>query len=390
MSKTIVLINSNSCTKNESRVFKEAVSLKNAGYNVINVAYFNNNLSNEETICGIKTVRFTMHLNKWLFDTRPFLLLRNKFSFLAYLRVLVLFEYTLKIFFYYFFKANYFHCYRVYTLPIGLLLKTLSFGRKKLIYDPREYESEALGVKGIFQRLVRLVEKISLKFTDGVIVVSESIGNEYKRLYNIPKTSLVLNAPQFYEVKEYKDLFRKAFNISNDSIIFLYQGAISKGRGIKELISAFQSVETNKVIIFMGYGDSVEIVKEASKNSKNIFYHEAVDPDVLLDYTSSADIGFLILDTTCLSYYYSSPNKFFEYTQAGIPVIASELFEIKKIIECYDSGIILNDSYVELKKCIEKITRDQISSLKTNIHVMKQRYKWEEQEKVLIDLYSTI
>lgn len=63
-------------------------------------------------------------------------------------------------------------------------------------------------------------------------------------------------------------------------------------------------------------------------SSSNIYSYPAVSPD----YTSSADFGILFYENNCLNHNYCSPNKMFEYLMAEIPVIASNLYEMKRLI----------------------------------------------------------
>ena len=120
------------------------------------------------------------------------------------------------------------------------------------------------------------------------------------------------------------------------------------------------------------------------------FYFSAVSPDVLLDYTTSADIGILLYKNTCLNHYYCLPNKFFEYTQAELPVLISDLYEIKNIVEKYKNGIWVEDDITKLEKAVDKITWDDITNYKKNIPKMKGIYNWEQQEKVLLQIYNNL
>ena len=83
----------------------------------------------------------------------------------------------------------------------------------------------------------------------------------------------------------------------------------------------------------MGDGELVKLVKEYAEKTINIFHHPPVSTTFLLDYTASADIGLLLYDNSSLNHKYCMPNKLFEYMMAGLPVLVSNLQEIKKIVE---------------------------------------------------------
>ncbi|WP_323592289.1 hypothetical protein, partial [Aliarcobacter butzleri] len=74
-------------------------------------------------------------------------------------------------------------------------------------------------------------------------------------------------------------------------------------------LETFKTIDNeNAVIVFMGYGSLENLIRETSKEYKNIYFHQAVSPDVLLDYTSSADFGISTIEDSCLSYRYCLPN----------------------------------------------------------------------------------
>ena len=46
-----------------------------------------------------------------------------------------------------------------------------------------------------------------------------------------------------------------------------------------------------------------------------------------------ADLGVAPIENVCLSYYFCSPNKLFEYINAGLPVVASDFPEMRQVIQ---------------------------------------------------------
>ncbi len=78
---------------------------------------------------------------------------------------------------------------------------------------------------------------------------------------------------------------------------------------------------------------------EAEANNSNcsdrIHFLGAVNHTELLTYTASADIGLALIENISISYYYALPNKLFEYIMAGIPILASNLPQMKKVIDDY-------------------------------------------------------
>lgn len=275
-------------------------------------------------------------------------------------------------------------------LPIGVLFKKLY--DIALIYDAHELETEAAGLKGLRKKLAQLTEKILISYCDQIIVVSESIADEYIQLYPfLEKPLVVLNTPPLQQIEK-KNIFRETFDIQKNQTIFLYQGGLSEGRGIEGLLKAFQtSINPNHVIIFMGYGPLTGYIQEAAQLSNRIFYHPAVSPNILLEYTSSADIGISMIENTCLSYSYCLPNKMFEYIMAGIPVIVSNLYEMAKIVNTYEIGVVAEENSAEgFLEAIKEIEIMDLTLLKNNIKIVQNLYNWEQQEKILLEAYHAL
>ncbi len=366
---------------NDSRVLKEAVSLKKY-YDVTVFAHQDVGVKREESIDGLKVIRFSYLDRKITKGT----LLKLK-SYLVYIVKVVSCGK----------KFDIIHCHDLNTLPVGFIIKKFFNKKVKVVYDAHEHETEIQGLVGAKKTFLKIIEKFLIKYADKVITVSNAIAEDYIRLYNIPKPALVLNTPIYQKIDK-KDIFRRELGIDKDQTIFLYQGGFSTGRGIEILLETFQNMQKEKgsdtlplCIVFMGYGPLENLVKHAAKEYENIYFYPAVTPEVLLNYTSSADFGIIFYENSCLNHDYCSPNKMFEYLMADIPVIASNLYEMKKLVQSNNIGIIAEENTVKsLKEAIVKSTILDQNELRKNIQIIKKIYNWGEQEKVLLALYKEL
>lgn len=361
---------------NDSRVIKESISLSNAGYKVEVIAHGDKNLKEYEEQENFIVRRFA-YLDRKVTKSK----LSKLKIYLSYLKQSVNYCKNFDIL----------HCNDLNTLPIGFIIKKFYNENIKIVYDAHEYETEINGLKGINKTITKIAEKFLIKYADATICVSNAIADEYVKLYNIEKPALVLNTPAFQKIEK-KDIFREVFSIKKEQTIFLYQGALSKGRGIEIVFETFKQMQDNRsVVVFMGYGELEELVKTTAKEYKNIYFHKAVSPDILLDYTSSTDFGLSIIEDSCLSYRYCLPNKMFEYAMADIPIIVSNLFEMKKVVEEYEIGVVLRENSSNgLGNAIKKAKSLDRIVLEENIQKVKEIYNWEEQEKNLLNVYNNL
>ncbi|CAM3876880.1 Glycosyl transferase group 1 protein [Castellaniella denitrificans] len=226
-------------------------------------------------------------------------------------------------------------------LPVGWLVKKIF--RSELVYDAHELETEVVGLRGVRKRLAKWVERCFIESCSLVIVVSESIADWYQKEYPIRRPFVVMNAPR-RTLPGNSDWFRKELGIPAHKLIFLYQGGLTRGRGVEALLEAFKvRTDDDAVLVLMGYGELLADVIEASQRCERIFFCQAVSPDVLLDWTSSADIGISLIEPSCLSYLYCMPNKLFEYAMAGLPVMVSQTKDMAEFVERWDIGVVLPD-----------------------------------------------
>lgn len=363
---------------NDSRVIKESKSLSKL-YEVhvfaLNNGEFNDIESPER---NIKIIRKTPY---------------KKPSNVLFKKAIQLFT-----FFHYFITCLFFirkydavHCNDLETLPIGVCGKIFK-PNLKVIYDAHEYQTETLWMKNKFKkRIAKILEGFLIRYVDRMCVVSESIANAYVKNYGVEKPFLVLNTPPLEYVPK-KDKFRKVFDIPKSYNIFLYQGGLTKGRGIELLLETFSTLsKTNHVIVFMGYGNLESLITSYADKFPNIFIHPAVSPDVLLSYTSSADIGISFIEDLCLNYRYCLPNKIFEYLMAGLPVIVSNLVEMKSVVNKYEIGAVTkSNDKAGLLDCINSIERFNYEKLISNVNNVNKKYNWEQQELILFSMYNSL
>lgn len=359
----------------DSRVLKEAVSLQETGlYDVTVIALHEEGLLEQEKINDVNVHRINLITKKW-----P---KKAIFQLIKYI------EFAVKFFINYR-KIDIVHCNDLGPLPIVCLYKIILNRNVSIIYDAHELETETNALKGLRKRLAKCTEWLFIRHVDDMITVSNSIAKEYEKSYQIKRPNLVLNCPK-YRVTKKKNKFHETFNINEDTVIFLYQGALLPGRGIEEVLSAFENHSNQKAkLVIMGYGALEDKVKNYMKKNENIFFHEAVPPEELLEYTASADVGICLIEDTCYSYRYSLPNKFFEYSMAGLPILASNLPEMRSLIEQYECGWIIKDRS-NISEKINEVVNSDISCYTSNSREMAKKYCWEEQEKILIKTFKDL
>jgi glycosyltransferase involved in cell wall biosynthesis len=365
--------------KNESRVNKETMSLLKSGVvdKVKIIALHSESLPlHEELGSNIQLLRIRL-VTKNLPNNLLFQILKLIEFIYKILRICIS-E-----------KPNLITVHALWLLPVGVIIKY--FFNAQLIYDAHELETETFVLKGIKKTLSKIVERICIKYVDLTLVVSEGIEDWYIKKYKLKNIITIKNSPHF-SIPVNNNLIRNKLKIQSDLKIILYLGGLTGGRGIEEAIDAFsQLMRKDYCIVFLGYGDLEKYILDKAKINQNIFYMEAVPPNEVIAYASSADIGIAFIDNGSLNDYYCLPNKFFEYIFSGLPVIVNEAPEMAKIVRKFGIGDVINkldSKTLELSlskiECFNKLTL--ISSLITAANELS----WENQEILLLSSYSNV
>lgn len=283
------------------------------------------------------------------------------------------------------YPVKYINCHSLTVLPLSYLLKYKTGA--KLIYDAHELETETAGSSKFRKKFTRRVEKHYINKTDALIVVSKSIEAWYQNQYNYKKTYLVRNIPQIPAHADKINL-KKQLSLTQNDILFIYQGLLSKGRGLQLLLKVFSKISGNKHLLVLGYGPLQHEIKTAAITHSNIHFHDAVQPTKLSAYSRGADVGIALVEDVCLSYRYSLPNKFFEYLLAGIPVIASNFEDMSTIVKQYQCGWCIEPNESKLSALADSITHSQVNEKSLNTKSCQEDFSWQNESKILAKVFE--
>ena len=301
-------------------------------------------------------------------------------------------------------KVDIISCHNIIALAIGYI-STLGIKHKpKLIYDSHEFEFGRNSKRGKFASFcVLLAERFLIKRCVFSIMVNDTIADAVQKLHKLKERPLVVrNISNYIEVdgsvvQQQRERYNTLFHFEKADFIVLYHGAIVNGRGIENTIKAIANIKGLKCII-LGFGEDAYIQNlknmiVANHLERIVVFHDAVPQDELWKYVGAVDVGVVMIDNICLSYYYSLPNKFFQNVQVHTPIIGSDFPEIKRMIEKYNIGLVCKaDSPEALRTAIMRLKDDKAlyNTFKENLKIASKELCWENEKKILIDAYKAI
>lgn len=280
-------------------------------------------------------------------------------------------------------RLNTIFCHSVFPLRAAVAAKRIA--RAPLIYDAHELESERIDLNGVQKRVFSYLERKLIRECDAVICVSDSIAEFYQQRYSIPRPAVVRNVPEGRGELDSgsADLLRTRFGLKSSDLVFVYSGALTLGRRIQQLIHIFQQLRADRHLIFMGFGPLEHLVKKASAEQSNIHFLPQVPTDQILKHTASADVGIVGVENKCLSYYYSLPNKIFEYLMAGTPALVPNYPEMRRIVESHACGWSVDDGDENWLEMIGSLRREDVRAAKVRTRAASGRFAWSNEEVAL-------
>lgn len=292
-------------------------------------------------------------------------------------------EYNIRLFFYLLFQT----CDIICAIDLDTIVPcylTAKLKGKKIVYDAHEYFSEVIEI--VDRPLVKKVwEKIESYFVprcNYAYTVSESIKNILDNKYGT-NFRLIRNMAS---LEEYEPVVKQ-------EKYMIYIGAVNAGRGLEQLIEAMRFIDSKLYICGDGdiLNDLVSSVNQLGLKEKIRFFGY-VEPEMLKVITRNAWLGFLLLDNSSPSYYYSLANKFFDYIHAGIPQVTVNFPEYQVINKQYKVAALIDLKVEEIVKATNKLLYDKeyYNELVNNAKLARIQLNWQNESKTLIELYEAI
>ncbi len=191
-------------------------------------------------------------------------------------------------------------------------------------------------------RLKRVTRWLLIDHVNRIVAVSRFI-RDWMVGYGIPfeKIQVIHNAVDFREFTSLyseRDQARKEFRIQADDVVIGFVGAMTEGKGIFELLKAFNVLafgHPRLKLLYVGYGPDMEEIKKEAQVLRGRVIFAGHRKDVARMY-SSMDI-FVLPSTSREAF----GMVLIEAMSMGKPVIATRIAGIPEIIEHRTNGLIV-------------------------------------------------
>lgn len=248
------------------------------------------------------------------------------------------------------------------ALPIAYAAQKVNGTR--IIYDSHEFATEefsdSLRWRTLARRHIIRIEAKYIRKADAVVTVSSGIAEALADRYQLSELPIVVSNTPAWQATEFCPAARQ--------VTVLYHGAIVPRRGLETLIESVPLWPEDFRLIIRGptQGQFDRHLKNlAGHLGQRIAFESAVAPEQVVAKAAGADIGIFLLSNSTTHARYAMPNKIFEYMQAGLMIISSDLPEIRRVIERADCGVLLDDNSPEaIARTLSGIDRTRIDACK--------------------------
>ncbi len=370
-------------------------SSRTAIVTVINDLYSDRRV--DKTCCELKRAGFAVHLvGRRLADSpplshRPYRCSRLPMVFRH--GVLMYLEFQVRLFFWIMLRKGHFF----YSNDLDTVLPCLLAGLLRsapVVQDSHEYFTGVpeLRNKPLKKRVWKALERLTYRRVDELVTVNQSIANLFRQQYARP-VHVVRNIPPRPSAMEPQSRSRLGIPIGQEML--LMQGAgINVERGAEELVQAMEYVD-QAVLFIIGSGDVIPKLKKLVRSQvhlqQRVIFMDRMPYHQLYQYTRHARLGFSLDKPLSDNYRLSLPNKLFDYIHAHTPVIVSDIYEVRNIVEHYEIGMVTPSTEPrELAKTIQTAldNKEQYAKWKENLTFAASRLTWENERKVLTELIA--
>ena len=152
------------------------------------------------------------------------------------------------------------------------------------------------------------------------------------------------------------DKTKQAIDVIRGKKFIIFQGIFQKVDYMKALATALSQMDSDYYIVLMGF----DLYKTNAYEKLKKIYERVIELSSLpaplhLEVTSHAQIGLVFYDDFSLNQAFCAPNKIYEYSGFGIPMIANKIPGLENTVGKFNAGKCVEFESKQLMKAIKEI-----------------------------------
>jgi glycosyltransferase involved in cell wall biosynthesis len=258
-------------------------------------------------------------------------------------------------------------------------------GRARLVYDSHEWWSgrERHGRWTPVERArEKAAERRIVSRADAVLTVSDGIA---ERLGRWRSTPVVVVRNTFPLVTDPAAAEPRALAARPAGAV--YAGRIGAARDIETLLDATAALRLDTVL--MGNADR-EFLPRLEFSDGSVRIEPARPVDEVDDVLRRVGISVVTLTDTCENHRLALPNKVFHAVRAGVPVVAADLPELRRLVTSYGIGALYRPGdAASMRGALETVAADY-AGLCERVARARDELNWDQDSKELVKVYESL
>ncbi|MBK6660231.1 MAG: glycosyltransferase family 4 protein [Proteobacteria bacterium] len=232
-------------------------------------------------------------------------------------------------------EADVYHAHELWMLESCALAARASGAR--LVYDSHELEPHRNLDWCAASNARRIAyEQRYIADADAVFTVSPGVARALETTYQLPAVGLLRNTPWLAKLRPAARGLRTVLGLDANTPLVVYTGLITRHRGLELMLEALARLPGFHLAM-VGRAEptiAAALQEQAARLGLAARVHALppVPPEELIDFIASADVAVIAAPDACLSYRYSLPNKLFEALFAGLPLVVSDLEDMRDFV----------------------------------------------------------
>jgi glycosyltransferase involved in cell wall biosynthesis len=195
---------------------------------------------------------------------------------------------------------------------------------------------------------------------------------------------------------EGRERLRRAANLPDSCRVVLYQGWMSAERNLDTLVRATAHLPDHIYLVLIGYGAHEPVLQALCADQPwhdRVRFLGRIEPDDILMFTAGADVGMIPYLPIDLNHRLCSPNKFFEYLQVGVPVVAHDLPFFRAMAQTHGMVTVGDLSTAEsMGNILNRLLADDVrlQNMRDACSKASQTLTWGVEVQKLLDAYMQV
>jgi glycosyltransferase involved in cell wall biosynthesis len=292
--------------------------------------------------------------------------------------------------------AHVYHSHDIHVGPVSWLASRLR--RAKLVYDGHELWGEPAG-PGVRARLVAragaLIERLMVRTSDVVITTNPSRADVLRRRHGREDIAVLTNVPPLQPEVTPLDPGYPA-----GKRVLLYQGwIVAEARCFEETVQALPLLDDDIHLVILGFGwdsarDQIRRWAQEAGVDQRVHFLPPRPWGELVATAAAATVGLVPIRGGLLNHRLGDTNKLHEYLMGGLPVVASDLPEIRRVATMGEPpvGELFDPSSSEsIAHAVRTVLEDPERYAARRVQARRlaeEHLNWDVEERRLLALYD--